>query len=355
MALYKYTNSELKAVKKNTMASLGIKERDDLQRVLRDNIDAVSPDTLIIAEEFSNWQDSNRRIDLLGVDTDGTLAVIELKRTEDGGHMDLQAIRYAAMISTLTFEQIVDAFSKYLKSLGQEADARILLTEHLDCEPEDMGSRTRIVLVSADYSSEITTAVLWLNEQGLNINCVRLVAYRDDESIYFDVQQIIPLPEASEYMVKVREKEVEIKAKRNRGMKAQFIVTYRGTKTQPLAKRHTMFFIVSKLIENKITPGDIQQLLGSNRFVYCEGTFSEIGEVESQIVYSLKQETPINFESHRFFNNSDELFHADGKTFLFSNQWGENTQNLAEKLIAGFPQVGLSIKNIILNEDPESE
>jgi len=32
-----------------------------------------------------------------------------LKRTEDGGHLELQAIRYAAMVSTMTFDQAVSA------------------------------------------------------------------------------------------------------------------------------------------------------------------------------------------------------------------------------------------------------
>jgi len=31
--------------------------------------------------------------------------VIELKRTNDGGHMELQAIRYASMVSAMTFER----------------------------------------------------------------------------------------------------------------------------------------------------------------------------------------------------------------------------------------------------------
>ena len=74
----------------------------------------ISPNTLIVAEEFGEWEDSQRRIDLLGIDKDANLIVIELKRTEDGGHMDLQAIRYAAMISTLTFDRLVTSYEQYL-------------------------------------------------------------------------------------------------------------------------------------------------------------------------------------------------------------------------------------------------
>ena len=36
--------------------------------------------------------------------------MIELKRTDDGGHMELQALRYAAMVSTMTFRQAVEAY-----------------------------------------------------------------------------------------------------------------------------------------------------------------------------------------------------------------------------------------------------
>ena len=40
--------------------------------------------------------------------------VIELKRNDYGGHMDLQAIRYAAMVAGMTFEQVVSAHEAYL-------------------------------------------------------------------------------------------------------------------------------------------------------------------------------------------------------------------------------------------------
>jgi hypothetical protein len=36
------------------------------------------------------------------------LEVTALKRTEDGGHMELQALRHAAMVSTMTFDQLVE-------------------------------------------------------------------------------------------------------------------------------------------------------------------------------------------------------------------------------------------------------
>ena len=69
--------------------------------------------------------------------------------------------------------------------------------------------RPRILLVSEDFSKEVTTSVLWLNESGLDIRCVRLRVYRHGDELLIDVDQVIPLPEAQDYLVRVRNKAEE--------------------------------------------------------------------------------------------------------------------------------------------------
>ena len=39
----------------------------------------------------------------------------------------------------------------------------------------------RIVLVSAEFSKELTTSVMWLNDFGLDIRCVRIHLYRSGQ------------------------------------------------------------------------------------------------------------------------------------------------------------------------------
>jgi hypothetical protein len=165
---------------------------------------------LVIAEEFGEWEDSKRRIDLLALDKDGNLVVIELKRTEDGGHMELQAIRYAAMVSAMTFERAVEVYAAYLQRIGSDLDARTSILEFLEREEADddhFAQDVRIILVSAEFSKELTTAVMWLNERDLDIRCVRIKPYSDNGRALIDVQQVIPLPEAIAYQVQLREKE----------------------------------------------------------------------------------------------------------------------------------------------------
>lgn len=213
MALYEITSDNLKKIENTTYAETGLYERGDLQRLLKKQIEVVLPGTLIISEEFGEWDASRRRIDLLGIDVSGDIVVIEIKRTEDGGHMELQAIRYAAMVADMTFEDAVETFSKYLSVNRIEGDARERLLEHLNWAEPDVArfaQDVRIVLLSSDFSKELTTAVMWLStRKEIDIKCIRLVPYSHEGRTLMDVQQIIPLPEAADYQVKVKRKAQE--------------------------------------------------------------------------------------------------------------------------------------------------
>lgn len=210
MPLYHLKEHEVLPLAPTTFAEEGLRERDDLQRLIRDHVEVVAPDTMVIAEEYGDFEGSRRRIDLLAIDKDANLVVIELKRTETGAHMDLQALRYAAMVSTMTFEQAVVAHSQYLNSRDRTEDAADAMLEFLGWDSpdeQDFASDVRVVLASADFSKELTTAVLWLNERGLDISCVRLRPYNHEGQRLLYAEQIIPVAEAGDYQIKLRAKE----------------------------------------------------------------------------------------------------------------------------------------------------
>src|SRR5208282_23014 len=129
-------------------------------------------------------------------------------------HMELQAIRYAAMVSTMTFDKAVDVYTNFLRKTGSTTDARKSLLGFLDWQVSGDGQfaqDVRIVLVSAAFSKELTTAVMWLNERDLDIRCVRINPYTDNGRLLIDVQQVIPLPEAVDYQIRIREKEQTVR------------------------------------------------------------------------------------------------------------------------------------------------
>ncbi|MYB42591.1 MAG: DUF91 domain-containing protein [Chloroflexi bacterium] len=214
MALYRIDEADgsLSPIPETSLSGEGMSERDDLQRWLRDHPDALGDGLFVLAEEYGEWAGSSRRIDLLALDQDGRLVVIELKRDE-GAFMDLQAIRYAAMVAHMTLDRAVAAHERHLQARGIEGDARERILGHLGAgegkEPEIESAKPQIVLAARDFSQELTTSVLWLNDAGLDISCVRLLPYRVGDDLVLDVTQVIPLPEAKDYVVRVRDKAIE--------------------------------------------------------------------------------------------------------------------------------------------------
>ena len=209
MSIFELEKDRIVQLPETSFSAEGVKERQDLQRILRSRIEVLDPDLLIIAEEYGDWEESRRRIDLLALDRDAKLVVIELKRTDDGGHMELQALRYAAMVSTMTFTQAVEAYRGVLTREGKDADPEQGILDFLawdDVDEECFASDVRLLLVAQDFSRELTTAVMWLSERDLDIRCIRIRPYRLGDRLLLDVQQIIPLPEAADYQVRIREK-----------------------------------------------------------------------------------------------------------------------------------------------------
>ena len=52
MAIYKVNHDKFVKIEETTFHNVGMKERQDLQRILKDSIEIIAPDTLVIAEEF---------------------------------------------------------------------------------------------------------------------------------------------------------------------------------------------------------------------------------------------------------------------------------------------------------------
>jgi hypothetical protein len=218
MPVYEVSEGKLAPATLTRFDVEGLRERQDMQRMLRDQIAVLGEALFVLSDEYGGWIDSNRRIDLLCVDLEANIVVVELKR-DDAGHMELQAIRYAAMIARMTFAEAVEAHTQYLRRCGQsgeDAEAKLLaFLSWQEAEQEEFGSSVRIILASAAFGKELTTTVLWLREQGLDISCVRLSPYKlADGRLLLDVQPIIPLPEATQFQTQIGlKRQAEQKAK----------------------------------------------------------------------------------------------------------------------------------------------
>ena len=346
MPLYRVTNDGLAQVEQVDFATVKVKERQDLQRLLRDQIQVVDRDLYVICEEFGQWDAGNRRIDLLAMDREANLVVIELKRTEHGGHMELQAIRYAAMVANMTFEQAAQAHKAYLAARGNDKDAEQSMLEFLGwSEPseDDFGTDTRILLVSADFSKELTTSVLWLIEKGLDIRCIRLRPHKLNEELVLQVEQVLPLPEAQDYVVGVREKKRSEVRTQERNL-TRFDVEIDGEVFSDLAKRQAILRVALRLCGTGATPEELSELAGRsfNSMWRCSD-----GDVTAdQLAANLEKQAKdggFAFEARRWFLEDELLIRSGGKTWVFTKMWGERTEEIMHAWIAKYPEADIRV------------
>lgn len=347
MPIYKLDNNRIVELQQTTFSNEQIDEARDLQKYLINSIETVEKNLFVLSSEFGDWEDSKRRIDILCLDKDANLVVVELKRTEDGGHMELQSIRYAAMVSKMTFEKAVKTFHRYIEKnnihIENPQEAILSFLEWEEVNEEEFANDVRIILVSADFSKEITTSVLWLIERDIDIKCIRIKPQKDGTNLYFDIQQIIPLPETTDYQVKLREKAAEQRQARREGSRdySRFDLMINGNAHRNLNKRQTMYSAISECIKFGISPYDLMKLTGAKRWIWVDKDCISKQEFEAEKIKNVK-----TYDPSRWFNADNELLKFEGKTYAFSNQHGKGTFELVRNIFMKFPELQGEIKNI---------
>lgn len=234
MSLYTVdtTNKKLKPLDGTKLSEQQLTERYDLQEWLVSHPEALGEELLIIQKEYNGFDGTGERLDLLALDTQGRLVLIENKRDDSGRDAVWQAIKYASYVAPFTSDDIEDVYAKYLlKNKPQLPDlddnaydgdqvhntAKLLIQRFLDENQEtDIQVTTlnprnsqRIILVAGEFRKEVTNTALWLIDREIDVKCVKVSPYMLSGQLLVDIQQIIPVPEASEYMVRLTRKDAE--------------------------------------------------------------------------------------------------------------------------------------------------
>ena len=195
---------ESERIEEVNFAQLGLQERRDIQEWIAANPGILGEDLLIIGKEFSGFDRTDERLDLLAVDVDGKLVVIELKRDDTGADAHWQAIKYASYLHRASADYIIRMLADHEEV--SEEEARNTLLQHLGAD--DLGilnNDQRIILASHRFAPEVTSAALWLNEKAPGedlITCIQLTPYKDatTDSLYIQANTLIPVPD---YVIRV--------------------------------------------------------------------------------------------------------------------------------------------------------
>lgn len=218
------THNRISAIEAKRFSELGFGERKHLQEWLENCPQALAQEEgeelLIIQKEFDGFNDTRERLDLLALDKDGNLVIIENKLDDSGRDVVWQALKYASYCASLSKAQIVEIYQRYLNQKAQgtsqpAARAEEKLIEFLDNVDDleaaqlNRNRSQRLILVAAQYRKEVTSTVLWLSQYGIRCQCFKVTPYQAGTELFLNVEQIIPTPESSDFMIGMVAKEAE--------------------------------------------------------------------------------------------------------------------------------------------------
>jgi len=211
MYLINKEQNRITKIEEKTFSELGFRERENLQEWLRKNPESLGEELLIIQKEFSGFTDTNERLDLLALDKQGNLVIIENKLDSSGRDVVWQVLKYASYCSSLSKDQIRDIYQNYLDKEGANTKAEEKLSEFFDNTEYlelvvNQGSKQRIMMVAGKFKKEVTSTVLWLMNYKIRIQCFKVTPFELKDSLFLNVEQVLPLREAEEFSISMAEK-----------------------------------------------------------------------------------------------------------------------------------------------------
>ena len=200
MSVLEIKNKQVAPLSKDDLNNFFIQEQESVRGILRDSISVISPNLLVIAEKFSNTKIGKSQIDLLCMDRSANLVVVEFLVSESGKSANLSSIRNSALISKMTFDEVVKAHQDFLKKSGEtKLDAQDEILKFLDqsflAAKANFAKSIRIILVSKEVAEEIKTTAHWLNNNGTDIGWVSINRFQLDGRLLVEINQIIPIKE----------------------------------------------------------------------------------------------------------------------------------------------------------------
>jgi alkylated DNA nucleotide flippase Atl1 len=266
-------DGEPKLIAPASFKSLGAAELKDIERWIKREPGLLGEEIEIVASQFSRWDKTADRPDLLGIDREGKLVVIEIKRDGSGRDQDLQVVRYASYASTLSSAEIIELyrahrFEEHGESLSAD-EASERLDEFVAGEIRpllDDDDRPRMVLVAAAFQPGVTSTVLWLRGFDLDVTCVQIQPYELQGEIVLTSTTLIPLPQAADYEVKMRSKR-------------------RRSASKEIDKDSAMAFIASVPAGRWTSYGDVAAAGGNPKAAQGVGTWLRTTRDDIPLVY----------------------------------------------------------------------
>ncbi len=208
MPILEIKNKQVVTLSKDNLNDFLVLEQKSIRAILRDCISTISPNLMVLTENYKDTKNGTDQVDLLCLDRDSNLVVIEFL-SPSGNSGNLSSIRNSALISKISFEEVVKSHQDFLNKSGAEKiDAQEEILKFLGksylAVKASLPKSVRIILISKEVQTDIEATATWLKSNGMNIGWVSIKRFQIDERVWIEVDQIISLEESE---VETKEKE----------------------------------------------------------------------------------------------------------------------------------------------------
>jgi hypothetical protein len=120
--------------------------------------------------------------DLLGIDKEGNLVIIELKKGRTPREVITQLLEYAAWANDLSDEKIHDIATNYIKSINTEKDIETLFFETFETdEIPSLNQRLRLFVAAEEISPSVAKVCRFLRQvHGVDVNCIQFNIFQTE-------------------------------------------------------------------------------------------------------------------------------------------------------------------------------
>lgn len=289
-------SNRISKIERKTFAELQFKEREHLQEWLANEPTALGEELLIIQKEFDGFSETRERLDLLALDLKGDLVVIENKLDDSGRDVTWQALKYVSYCSSLSKEEIRQIYQEYLSKIGETKTAEEMLSDFYgDKEYDELvlnkGLSQRVILVASNFRKEVTSTVMWLINYNIRIQCFKVTPYKFKEQMLLNIEQIIPVKDAEEYVIKMAEKSImDGKDDDKLATRYQVRLNFWNTLLPRFKKQSDLFVSISPSTSNVIGTGTgissgSYNFVISRSYARVEVYFSKFEQKENEFIF----------------------------------------------------------------------
>jgi len=194
--------------KPERLTSSKLDSERELEEMICSDIGILNEQWMLIGRQVLTAY--NKAIDLLAIDSTGSLIIIELKKERTPREVVAQAIDYASWIQQLDSSAVADIFQKFAQKYlhsNESLDQAFQEKFGIKLDEDDLNSSHQTVIIASELDSSSERIVKYLSNLNVPLNVVFFRVLQDGESRYLSRAWFIDPAETQEHATSPRASE----------------------------------------------------------------------------------------------------------------------------------------------------